>query len=704
MFAAGSPQPAAKILLVDDQPSSLMLLRELLQDLATLYFATQGDQALQLAKQHHPELIVLDIEMPGMDGFEVCRALKADPATRDIAIIFITSHIDIEHEISSLAEGGIDFLRKPLHAVSSRMRIKNLLNLSRYSRQVAAEKEWLRVTLDSIGDAVIATDLDGKISFMNPIAERMTGWSSREALHKPIEEVMQLRDAHTLQAHWNPIYFALKEQRVVAMALNCQLVSRTGQLFQVEDSAAPIKDAGGTCLGSIVVFHDVSESTALALKMSHLANHDALTNLPNRVLLYDRIEQAIRRAEQLHHKSALLLIDLDHFKYINDSIGHNLGDLLIKQASERLVAICSADITLARLGGDEFVMVIPELWSIEEVGQFINQLQSQFQRPFFLDEKSYRMTVSIGVSIYPDDAQTIEMFMRHADVAMFKAKSEGRNRTSFFSEELEQQIIYRHHLESLLRDILNSHQLQVYFQPKLCLKSGKLLGAEALARMQNQQGKAVSPAEFIPLAEETGLISELGQQVLRQACVECMHWLQQGYQVPVSVNIAAAQFADPTLVKQITGLLTELQMPAHLLELEVTESALMLDVAKTQIMLRQLKAAGICISIDDFGTGYSSLSYLKKFEVDVLKIDKSFVQDMLQDKGDMEIVKAIISLGSSMQLELVAEGIETEQQKEKLKGLGCQMGQGYLFSKPLSAADFIHYLHQLGPTLSGSAH
>ena len=689
-----SSAQTAKILLVDDQASSLLLLRELLQDLATLYFATDGNQALELARQHHPELIVLDIEMPGMDGFAVCRALKADPATRDIAIVFITSHIDIEHEIASLSEGGIDFLRKPLHAVSCRMRIKNLLDLSRYSRQVAAEKEWLRVTLASIGDAVIATDLDGKINFMNPIAERMTGWIAKDALHRPIEEVMQLRDANTLEPHWNPIYFALKEQRVVAMALNCQLVSRTGQLFQVEDSAAPIMDKNGLCLGSIVVFHDVSESMALALKMSHLANHDPLTNLPNRVLLYDRIEQAIKRAEQLHHKSALLLIDLDHFKYVNDSIGHNLGDLLIKQASERLISICNADTTLARLGGDEFVLVLPELWSIEEVGLFSSQVHSQFQRPFVLEDKKYQMAVSIGVSIYPDDAQTIEMFMRHADVAMFKAKSEGRNRTSFFSEELEQQIIHRHQLELLLRDTLANQQLQVYYQPKLCLETGKLLGAEALARMQNHQGQWVPPIEFIPLAEETGLISELGQQVLRQACEECLSWQASGFEVPVSVNIAAAQFADPRLVKQISSLMAELHMPAGLLELEVTESALMLDVSKTQTMLGQFKAVGICISIDDFGTGYSSLSYLKKFQVDVLKIDKSFVHEMLTDKGDMEIVKAVISLAQSMNLQLIAEGIELEAQKDKLLELGCQMGQGYFFSKPLSAADFEAYLQR----------
>jgi diguanylate cyclase (GGDEF)-like protein/PAS domain S-box-containing protein len=684
--------PAAKILLVDDQPASLLLLRELLQDLATLYFATDGAHALELARQHHPELIVLDIEMPGMDGFAVCRSLKADPATRDIAIVFITSHIDIEHEIASLSEGAIDFLRKPLHAVSSRIRLKNLLDLSCYSRQVAAEKEWLKVTLDSIGDAVIATDLDGKICFMNPIAERMTGWLAREVLGHPIEEVMHLRDAHTQEPHWNPIYFALKEQRVVAMALNCQLVSRSGQLFQVEDSAAPIIDPSGQCLGSIVVFHDVSESMALALKMSHLANHDALTNLPNRVLLYDRIEQALKRAEQLHHKSALLLIDLDNFKYINDSIGHNLGDLLIKQASERLSSICTAGTTLARLGGDEFVLVLQEMWSVEEVSVFASQVHSQFQQPFLLENTKYQMAVSIGVSIYPDDAQNIEMFMRHADVAMFKAKSEGRNRTSFFSEELEQHIIHRHQLELLLRDVLATQQIQVHYQPKLCLKTGKLLGAEALARLKNQQGQWVSPSEFIPLAEETGLIIELGQQVLRQAFIECLSWQQKGFQVPVSVNIAAAQFADPLLVKQISSLMNELQMPASLLELEVTESALMLDVSKTQCMLSQLKAIGICISIDDFGTGYSSLSYLKKFQVDVLKIDKSFVQDMLTDKGDMEIVKAVISLAQSMNLQLIAEGIELEAQKDKLLQLGCQMGQGYFFSKPLSAADFKTYM------------
>jgi len=686
--------PAAKILLVDDQASSLLVLRELLQDLATLYFATDGVQAIELAVLHRPELIILDIEMPGMDGLSVCRSLKSNPATQDIAVVFVTTHIDIEHEIASLNEGGIDFLRKPLHAVSSRMRIKNLLDLSRYSRQVAAEREWLRVTLDSIGDAVIATDLDGKISFMNPIAERMTGWLAKEARLRPIEEVMLLRDAHSLEPHWNPIYFALKEQRVVAMALNCQLVSRTGQLYQVEDSAAPIIDSNGHCIGSIVVFHDASESMALALKMSHLANHDPLTNLPNRVLLYDRIEQAIKKAEQLHHKSALLLIDLDHFKYVNDSIGHNLGDLLIKQASERLSSICDAGTTLARLGGDEFVMVLPELWSIEEIALFSSQVHSQFQQPFTLDEKKYQMTVSIGVSIYPDDAQTIEMVMRHADVAMFKAKSEGRNRTSFFSDELEQQIIYRHQLELLLRDTLANRQLQVYYQPKLCLKTGQLLGAEALARMQNQQGQWVSPLEFIPLAEETGLIVELGLQVLRQACLDCLSWQQQGYQVPVSVNIAAAQFADPQLVKQIRDLLAELKLSAQLLELEVTESALMLDVSKTQNMLSQLRASGIRTSIDDFGTGYSSLSYLKKFQVDVLKIDKSFVQEMLTDRGDMEIVKAVISLAQSMNLQLIAEGIENEAQKDMLIKLGCEVGQGYLFSKPLSAANFRTYVCQ----------
>lgn len=685
---------AAKILLVDDQTSSLLLLRELLHNLATLYFATNGPHALELARQHRPELIVLDIEMPGMDGFAVCRALKADPITRDIAIVFMTSHIDIEHEITSLSEGGIDFLRKPLHAVSSRIRIKNLLDLSRYSRQVVAEKEWLKVTLDSIGDAVIATDLDGKISFMNPIAERMTGWLAREVLGRPIEEVMQLRDAHTLEPHWNPIYFALKEQRVVAMALNCQLVSRSGQLFQVEDSAAPIIDRNGQCHGSIVVFHDVSESMALALKMSHLANHDPLTNLPNRVLLYDRIEQALKRAEQLHHKSALLLIDLDNFKYINDSIGHNLGDLLIKQVSERLSSICAAGTTLARLGGDEFVLVLQELWSVEEVSLFASQVHSQFQQAFVWEDKKYQMTVSIGVSIFPDDAQTIEMLMRHADVAMFKAKSEGRNRTSFFSEELEQHIIHRHQLELLLRDTLANQQLQVHYQPKLCLKTGKLLGAEALARLKNQQGHWVSPVEFIPLAEETGLITELGLQVLRRACKECLSWRQLGFQVPVSVNIAAPQFANPQLVRQILNLLTELQLPASMLELEVTESALMLDVSKTQNILSQLKAAGICISIDDFGTGYSSLSYLKKFQVDVLKIDKSFVHEMLTDKGDMEIVKAVISLAQSMNLQLVAEGIELEAQTHKLLELGCQVGQGFFYSKPLSAIDFKAYLQQ----------
>ncbi|OZG71815.1 two-component system response regulator [Hahella sp. CCB-MM4] len=815
MLFSNRIESTPRILLVDDEPSNLMLLEEALSELGSIYCARNGSEAITMAKELSPDIVLLDIDMPDMSGFEVCQQLKNDSRTVNISIIFVTSYQGDEVEAASLENGGVDFITKPVNFNTCRLRVKNQLLIQQHAKSLnqakeelqrlvtqvpvqitywgadwknqfsndykgswfgvpsakmagkhiaeafpeslsevilsfmqksdaeseqfqgsyvregqstkfvqisvsksiqddevigylltmvditsikltkAAlynEKERLRITLNSIGDAVIATDTQGIITFINPIAERMTGWHSRDAIGRPVEDVMNLMDANTHQISLNPIRLALDEERIVGMAMNCQLLSQAGDSYRVEDSAAPIRDSDGSITGAIIVFHDVSEAIAMSVKMSHLANHDQLTDLPNRILLHDRLEYACKLAKYTNKKVATFLIDIDHFKYINDTLGHSIGDQLIKQVAGRISRMIHANCTLARVGGDEFLLLVPNFEHLEDVQTVASNVTGAMHKPFTLGGHEYNVSVSVGVSVFPDDATDQETIMRHADVAMYRAKQEGRNRYCFFSDELEQQLMERHHLEIQLREIIAKNRIEVFFQSKVRLSDGAVVGVEALARMPAEGGGYISPLEFIPLAEETKLIVPLGQQILLKACRYAVRWKEIGKEIPVSVNVASAQFAESNFVETVENALKESTLAPHLLELEVTETALMDDTEKAQSTLAILSDRGIKVALDDFGTGYSSLSYLKKFRMDVLKIDQSFVRDMLTDNNDYDIVKTIVSLASSMDLELVAEGVETEGHVKALMALGCPVGQGYLFSKPIPADEFEKYL------------
>tara|TARA_R110002126_G_scaffold75469_21_gene188395 strand:+ start:6621 stop:8738 length:2118 start_codon:yes stop_codon:yes gene_type:complete len=688
------------LLIVDDQPANIALLSEMLHGLAEIYFVDDSTKAFNRALELQPDIILLDIEMPVMSGFEVCKLLKNDPVTTSISVIFISAHTEAEFEFNSLAYGAVDFIGRPLNRAICRLRVQNHLLLQQQAKalqqsrkHIAAEKQRLQVTLNCIGDAVIATDTDAIITFMNPIAESMTGWQQSHALGKSITEVMLLRDVESKQPSTNPIILALREQRIVAMALDCELVNRNTLLAAaVEDSAAPIFDVDGIMLGAIIVFHDVGEAKALATKMSFLANHDQLTGLPNRILLHDRLEQACRMAMMIDRKVGLILLDIDQFKYLNDSLGHQLGDELLQLLVKRLQSILEPEHTLARIGGDEFVLIFPDISQVEQISNLAQSISRISRQPFEVNGKKYNMSLSMGISLYPSDAGGAETLLRHADVALFKAKQEGRNRFCFFSDEMGQRMLQRHQREQSLREAIAADRIEVHLQPKISLADGVIIGAEALVRIRNKNGSLISPVDFIPLAEETGIIIPLGKIVLVKACQQNARWQKAGIKLPVSVNIAAAQFTDPSLLGLIEHLLQEHQLTPAMLELEVTETALISNPGQTAKTLSQFRAQGISIAIDDFGTGYSSLAYLKQFKVDVLKIDMSFVKDMLTDKNDYAIVKTIVLLGQSMQIALVAEGVETAEHEAALLELGCCYGQGYYYSKPLPANDFMQYL------------
>jgi diguanylate cyclase (GGDEF)-like protein/PAS domain S-box-containing protein len=797
------------ILIVDDVVANVKLLHDAMEGLGKVIFATDGAQAVGLARDRAPDVILLDIAMPGMDGYAVCAAVKADPRCADAAVIFVTAHDSAAHELQSLSQGGVDFLQKPLNLPVVRARVRTQLELRARTKDLRTaraeladlvrllpafvshwsadglnhfsndetgawfgipaaelrgrqldsvlgeantaslaahlaspngrqdwsceidltagargrrhghatvvtrsgdpaggflllitdvtarktaelslfdEKERFKTTLNSIGDAVVASDAAGRVTFMNPIAEDMTGWRAHEAAGRAIEDIMPLCDGGTGHAAVNPLRLALQEERIVGMALNCVLRRRDGVDLCVEDSAAPIRDHGGAVRGAIIVFHDVSEARAMAIKMTHLAQHDALTNLPNRMQLQDRAALALQQARRNGQRVAMLLIDLDDFKHINDTLGHIVGDVILQRIARRLCGALRAADTVSRQGGDEFVVLLSEIDDIAYAGATAEKLLAVVAEPLDVDGHRFDLSASVGVSLFPDDSADQDELYRHADSAMYRAKQEGRKRYRFFSADIEERLLSRNALERSIRGALEHGRFEVFYQVKVDAGAARYAGMEALVRWRDDDGALRLPAGFIPVAEETGLIVAIDRFVLAQACRDGARLREAGHPTRVSVNISAKHFLDPHFIPAVTAALADSALPPALLELEITEGMLMHNVEHAQLLLGVLKAMGIAIAIDDFGTGYSSLSYLKKFPIDTLKIDQSFVRDMLTDRNDAAIIAAIISLASSLGLDIVAEGVESQQQASALLARGCHVLQGYLYSKPVSYA------------------
>ncbi len=550
-------------------------------------------------------------------------------------------------------------------------------------------KERAQVTLNSIGDAVLTTDLLGNVTYLNLVAEAMTGWSRGDALGRPLAEVFRIIDGKTRQAAVNPAQHALEEGRTVGLAADCVLIRRDGFESAIEDSAAPIHNRDGQIAGAVIVFHDVSQSRATAVKMAHLAQHDFLTDLPNRALLTERLSQAIGLAHRHRKQVALLFVDLDYFKHINDSLGHAIGDQLLRSAADRLVACVRASDTVCRQGGDEFVILLAEIEQPQDAAHIAEKLRAAFAEPHLVEEQELHVTLSIGISVYPDDGATVDTVMQNADTAMFHAKASGRNNYQFFRAEMNVRAVRRLAVESSLRRALKEGEFLLHYQPQIDLASDAMIGAEALIRWRDPDLGLVYPGQFVPIAEECGLIVPIGNWVLREACRQVRAWLDAGLRaVPVSVNISAVEFRHKGFVDGVALILQETGLAPGYLELELTESILMHDAKSSTSVLAALKTMGVRLAIDDFGTGYSSLSYLKRFPIDTLKIDQSFVRDIVTDTDDATIVAAVIGMGKNLKQRVIAEGVETPEQLAFLRTQQCDEGQGFHFSHSLPAEAF----------------
>lgn len=551
------------------------------------------------------------------------------------------------------------------------------------------QKQLAIVTLESIGDAVITTNMQSEVTYLNPVAEKMTGWSKSEAQGRPILEVFRILNESTRKLAANPVDVVLAHNKVCGLANHTLLIAKSGVEYAIEDSAAPIRDPNGAILGVVLVFHDVSDARQMAQKMTYLAEHDYLTDLPNRLLLTDRITQAISAAQRRQSKLAILFCDIDHFKRVNDTLGHEVGDQLLKVLCQRLQLCIRASDTLSRLGGDEFVVLLPELNDDAVPAEIAQKILTVLKDPVNIAGHELFITASIGIAVYPDDGQSEDVLTRHADAAMYHAKNSGRNNYQFFTHEMSERVAAQLMLENSLQKAISNNELHLFYQPKVSINTGKIIGAEALIRWMHPQWGMMMPDRFIKVAEESGLIKGIGLWVLREACTQNKKWQAAGLpEIPIAINVSVVELHHANFMQEVVKVLLQTGLHPHHLELEVTESVAIQSEVTVIQDLNKLKEMGVRLSVDDFGTGYSSLSYLKLLPVNTIKIDKSFIRDIQVDANDAAIVNAIIKMSQSLGLTVIAEGVETEAQLAFLKSHNCDEMQGYLFSRPLPADEF----------------
>ena len=566
------------ILIVDDEPVSRYTVEILLaQEGYLLEFAENGEQALEKAVELIPDLMLLDVMMPGMDGFEVCQKLRANPRTTELPVVMVTALDDRDSRLRGIEAGADDFMSKPFDRAELRARIRTITRLNRYRRLVETEE---------------------------------------------------------------------------------QLV--------------------------------------------YLANYDTLTGLPNRNLLIERMHQTIGRARRNHQNVAVLALDLDHFQMINDSLGHEVGDQMLCKIAQRLTqTVCSVGATVARIGGDEFVVMEESDNLVKDVSHMARSLLEQISLPMTLNNHEMVITASIGISVYPSDGEEASTLLKNADTAMSRAKTAGKNAYQFFTTEMNNVALERFILENQLRKVLVNEELCLYYQPQVELSTGNIIGMEALLRWQHPEWGLLSPGKFISVAEEMGLIIPIGEWVLRTACQQNQAWQRAGFPpLRISVNVSSRQFQFSNLLQIIKKALKDSDLNPIYLELELTESLLIEEENNnknsTFSVLTELREMGVKIAIDDFGTGYSSLSYLRRFPVNTLKIDRSFIQDVDTDSDNAALTTAIISMAHSLHLSVVAEGVENSKQLAFLQDQQCEVVQGYIFNPPLSVEEMTQLLQLVG--------
>ncbi|MBI3563353.1 MAG: EAL domain-containing protein [Gammaproteobacteria bacterium] len=565
------------------------------------------------------------------------------------------------------------------------------------AQNTLARMQTLSSALEQTADLVMITDRDGKIEYVNPAFEQVTGYNRDEIAHKTPRFLNSGKQDRSFYKNlWETI---LGGDPFTEVFINKR---KDGSVFYEEKTITPIRDSQGAIAHFVATGKDISERMRTQERMQFLTHHDTLTKLPNRSLFMDRLRQAIARARWHHRMVAVIIVDLDRFHELNDRHGQHHCDHILLQLGKRLSHSVRSGDTVARFGSDEFAVLLEDMASEKDVLQLAKKLLDTLVAPFTVDNIDHALTASLGVSIFPTDGEDAETLLRNADVAVYRAKDLGRNNYQFYSNELSARVFERLTMENALRHALVRDELQLLYQPQFDIRTHTIIGVEALLRWRHPQMGLISPGDFIPILEETGLIAPVGEWVLRQACTQAQRWHQAGIKnLSMAVNVSGRQFNNPDFSTNITNIITSTGITPGLLELELTESMLMRNASKTVSALNTLHHIGVTIAVDDFGTGYSSLNYLRRFPISSLKIDRSFIRDIAEDSDDAAIATAIIVMGQSLNLKVIAEGVETQQQLDFLYQRGCYFIQGNLLASARSAEDIQALLINHHSTVSG---
>jgi len=701
-----------QILVVDDTPANLGLLVDHLEARGyEVLVALGGQEALDRLRYAQPDLILLDVMMPGMDGFETCRRLKADAQTRDIPVIFMTALTDVDSKVSAFAAGGVDYVAKPFQIEELIARIRTHIALRKARVELMAQKMSLQAEVEArhlveaslrdselrhrrlfetAGDGILVIDCDARtIHDLNAQCAHI--------LAMPLDEVRgrYLDDL--------PIFAAVGDARTIVDTLRQSGEMKwaewtwerpDGTTVSVEVLCTTYR-VGHRLLAQCTL-RDVKARKEAEARIRYLAMHDALTGLPNRTLLMDRLSHGIARARRDHTQVGLLLLDLDHFKHINDSLGHFVGDALLEEVSKRLRSVLRDSDTPARLGGDEFVIAAEDLSGSADAESLAQRIQAALEPDFHFGSHTLRIATSIGISMYPADGDSPSALLQAADTAMYQAKKNGRGTYRLFTSDLTMAAERWHTLSNDLYGACERGEFALHYQPQVSVSDSSITGLEALLRWHHPTEGLIQPALFIPLLEEHGRMVEVGRWVLRTACLQNAAWQAQGLpKVRVAVNLSAQQFYRGDIVRAVRDALDESGLAPEWLELELTESLTLDDTEVTVRVMEELKAMGVKLSLDDFGTGWSSLGYLRRFPLDRIKIDRSFVRDIVNDHSTAAIVHSILGLARDLNLDCVAEGVETAEQLEHLRRENCAEIQGYLFSRPVEVAQIEGLLRQM---------
>ena len=660
---------------------------------ASLILAENGEEGLEAFAKFTPDLIITDVKMPVMDGISMAKKIRE--VNKGTRIIVTTADSDINRILEAIDIGISHYVLKPINHLKLVSAIKSCLISIEQERNVSEQLDFFRKlsrVVDQGPVANIVTDDQGNIEFVNPGFTRLTGYSYREAVGMnmralksgvtPSEEYRRLWDAITAGEEW---WGELLNRK------------KTGELFWASVSISPITDASGKITNFISRLEDITERKQKMETILYMAYYDSLTGLPNRFFFQELVQNALTQAQRHGRMLAVLFLDLDRFKNINDSMGHPVGDQLLQATAQRLKDCCSREGDIvARRGGDEFIVLLPELKSLEGLLKVTERIIGAFNRSFVLPEHELSISTSIGISLFPQDGSDPETLIKKADMAMYCAKEEGRNRYHLFRPEMDAKTFKRVPLESSLHKALERGEIHLHYQPKINTRTGRISAVEALARWFHPELGAIPPSQFIPMAEETGLIGCLGEWVLRTACLQNRAWQENGHHpMRIAVNLSPKQFQMVDVFEMVEKILAETGLEPRWLELEVPENILLYNEMSTIQTLGNLSRLGVHISIDNFGAGGSTFSNFKKIPVNALNIDRSLIYGICYSLEDEELVKALIGLAKCLKMDIVAEGVETEDQRKLLESLDCTEMQGYLFSRPLPADDLSGFLEVL---------